>query len=98
MLSDAVAKRFEVQSLERAVGPQFAPSVRDQQLAVDEEDVGFDAGEAVIERIEQRPLVKIVVVSVGLCERRDVSRAGRRRNRNEEGNKQQGTWHAGYSS
>jgi hypothetical protein len=39
--------------------------VGDQQLAIDEVDIGLDAGKAVVERIDQWAVVLIVVVGVG---------------------------------
>lgn len=47
-----------------------------QQLAVDQENIGLDAHEAMIERIQQRPLVQIVVVRVGLSQRADRRTVG----------------------
>ena len=54
----------------------------DAELAVDEPDVGLDRREAVLERIEQWPLVLVVVVRVGLRQWRaqlDGCRCGERR-------------------
>lgn len=43
--------------------------MRDEQLTVHEPDVGLNGGEAVLERVEQRAVVLVVVVGVRLRQR-----------------------------
>ena len=68
--ADAFAERVEVQGLERALGLQVLAVMGDEQLAVHEVDVGLDRAESVVQGVEQRTLVRVVVVRVGARERR----------------------------
>jgi hypothetical protein len=38
--------------------------VRNEQFALDQKDVRFDTAKPIVQRIEQRPLVQVIVVSV----------------------------------
>ncbi len=69
VLPDALAQRVEVQTLQRPLGFEFRTGVGDEELAIYQEDVGFDAREPVRERIKQRTVVEIVVMGVGARER-----------------------------
>jgi hypothetical protein len=42
--------------------------VTDEQLSADEEDVGLDAAEAVVQGVEKGTRVDVVVVGVGVLE------------------------------
>ena len=43
--------------------------MRDQQPAIDEMDIGFDAAEAVVQRVQQRACVLIVIMGMGMNQR-----------------------------
>jgi hypothetical protein len=64
-----LAQRLEIQCFEGALGSQFMGVVADKQLAIDEEHVRFDTGEAEFEGVEQRTLVVVVIVRMGAGER-----------------------------
>lgn len=64
---DQGGQRVQIERGEGAGGVESGGLVGDEQLAVDEEDVRLDAGEAVRERVVQRPGVQVVVVRVGLA-------------------------------
>ena len=55
MGADPVAQRVEVEPPERPRGVELRRLVGDEEFAVDEEDVRLDAGEALVEGVEQRP-------------------------------------------
>jgi len=38
--------------------------MRDEEFSINEVDVGFDAAEAIIERVEERALVFVIIVGV----------------------------------
>ena len=54
-----------------------------EELAVAEPDISLDARKAVVERVEQRPRMLVVVVSVCLRKRRCIG-GGCRRDREED--------------
>src|SRR5262249_41916687 len=58
---------------------QSGPRVSDQEFTIDEKDVGLDAGKAVVQGVEQRMLVLIVIVGMSVDERRGFLRCERRR-------------------
>jgi hypothetical protein len=74
---DPARQRLEVERLQGPVGLDLRQVVRDQELAADQPDVGLDAGETVVECIEERSLVLVVVVRVGLRQRPDARTVGR---------------------
>ena len=43
--------------------------MRDQKLTTDKVDIGFHATEAVVQRVQQRAFVLIVVMGMGMNER-----------------------------
>ena len=43
----------------------------DKQLAIHEKNIGFDAGEAVVERIQERTVVQIIIVRMRQGQGRD---------------------------
>jgi hypothetical protein len=65
--ADQGGKRVQVERGERAGRVEVRGIVGDEQVAVDEVDVRLDAGEAVRERVVQRPGVQVVVVRVGVA-------------------------------
>ena len=65
----AFPQGFEIQLFQRALRLDLAAHVRDQQLAIDQINIGFDTTEAMIERVQQRTLVLIVVMRVNASER-----------------------------
>jgi hypothetical protein len=65
-----LAQRVEIKRLQRAFRFNLAAFVGDQELAIDEINVGLNAAKAVVERVKQRPRVLVIVVSVGMDERR----------------------------
>ena len=48
--------------MEGFVGTELRPFVADEQGSIDEEDIGFDAAEAVFERIEEGCFLEVIVV------------------------------------
>ena len=95
-----IDERVEVERLQRAGRVDVLAVVRDEELAVDEPDVGFDAREAVGQGVLQRAVVLVVVVGVGLGQGahpcvRSVRGGGRgcrgcRRGEGEEGHGEEG--------
>ena len=45
--------------------------MRDEKLSIDQKVVSLDVGEALVECIEQRALVEVIVVGVGVLKRRN---------------------------
>ncbi len=66
VLRDAIGERRQVERFQRAVGPQLQTVVADKELAGDREHVGLDTRETVVERVEERARVLVVVVGVGV--------------------------------
>lgn len=62
-------ERVEVEGFEGAARVEFGGVVTDEELVADEEDVGLDAAEAVVEGVEERARVLVVVVGVGAPQR-----------------------------
>jgi hypothetical protein len=79
----AVAQRVEVERLQGAIRFHLIAVMGDQQGAVDEPDVGLDRAEPVVQGVEERALVFVVVVGMGAWEREWARprRAARRRAR-----------------
>ncbi len=73
--ADAGGERIQVQRLQGAGGVEVLGVVGDQQLSADEVDVRLDAAEAVVEGVEQRAGVLVVVVRVGAPQRARAVRA-----------------------
>ena len=96
----AISERVEVERLQRAGRVDVLAVVRDEQLALDQPDVGLDTGESVRQGVLQRAVVLVVVVGVGLRQRvhpwiRVARRGGRgwggrRRSEGEEGDGEEG--------
>ncbi|UUZ60104.1 hypothetical protein [Nocardioides sp. B-3] len=61
-------QRLEVERLQGPSGLDVGEVVGDEQLSIDQPDVGLDRGEPVVESVEQWTLVLVVVVGVGLLE------------------------------
>ena len=59
-----LAQGIEIEFFESAFRLDLAAHVRDEQLAIDEINVGFNAAKAVIERIEQWAFVLVIVVGM----------------------------------
>ena len=72
----ALLQRFEIKLFQRALRVKLQHGMRYQQPTIDQEDVGFDAGKAAVERVEQRPLVQIIVMRMGLTQRRRFGASG----------------------
>lgn len=62
---DAGCQRFQVERREGALRVEVDRVMGDEELTFDEVDVRLDAGEAVVEGVEERPGVLVVVVRVG---------------------------------
>jgi hypothetical protein len=69
VLYDACAQWLEVEGFQRAPRVNLVGIMSDQQPAVDQMDVCFDVAEAVLESIEQRTLMLVIVMSVSLRQR-----------------------------
>lgn len=76
VISDAFAEGGEVETFEGPVGAGLVRVMGYEECALNEVDIGFDAAEAVVEGIEERAVVFVVVMSVGLGERCGVGRGG----------------------
>ena len=72
----ALFERGEVKIVESAVRLEIASFVADQEFAVGKVNVGFDAAEAVVQSIEERAGVFVIVVSVGLEKRGGIGVVG----------------------
>ena len=70
-------ERIEVEGFERAFGQTVLAVMRDQQLAVHEEDVRLDGREPEIEGVEEGTGAGVVVVGVGAVEGWEYRRCGR---------------------
>jgi hypothetical protein len=57
---------IEIERSESAIGFEILAIVRDEKFAADEVDVGFNAGESVIEGVEKRAGVFVVIMRMGL--------------------------------
>lgn len=62
---DAFAQGVEVEAFEGASGVEAEPIMGDEELALAEVDIGFDAGEAMVEGVLEGAFVVVVVVGVG---------------------------------
>jgi hypothetical protein len=69
MLFSAVAEGIEVELLEGAFGLGLVAVVGDEELSINEVDIGFHAAEAMVEGIEQGARVLIIVMGMGLGKR-----------------------------
>lgn len=63
-MGDSLGQRIQIEGSEGPVRFEFGPVMADEDLAVDKEDVSFDAGEAVVEGVVQRSRVAVVVVGM----------------------------------
>jgi hypothetical protein len=64
VLQNAGAERIEVKRLEGRSGSDLVEIMRDEELAVDEVNVGFNVAEAMIEGVKEGSGVKIIVVGM----------------------------------
>src|SRR5205085_11077907 len=55
---------LEIKRLQRAPRPDFVSFVRHEKLAVDQVNISFDAAEAVVECVQERTFVFVVIVCV----------------------------------
>ena len=62
----SVKQGFKVQLSQGAIGLDCVRVVRDEQFAVDEMHVGFNAAKAPLQRIQERMRVFVIVVGVGV--------------------------------
>ena len=65
----ALAEGIEIEFLKGALGAEVLAIMSDQELAVDEVNVRFDAAESLIQSIGERVRVFVIVVGVGAEER-----------------------------
>ena len=77
VLPDPFAQRIEVKRLKRSTGFRVTPLVRDEQLAIDQPDIDFDAAKSLVQSVEERAIVEVVVVRVGTGQRNDCVAKGR---------------------
>lgn len=68
LAADQVLERIKVEAFERDAGLDVLQVMGHQQFAVHQPHVRFDAGEAVLERVEQGTPMLVVVVRMGLGE------------------------------
>src|SRR3954454_3055136 len=104
---DDPGQRVEVEGLEGARRVEVVRGVADEELVADEEDVGLDAAEAVVEGVEEGPRMLVVVVGVGPPQRTGAvplavgpgaadGRGERRRDRGAEGGEGSATSDEGH--
>ena len=65
----ALAQRVEVERPQRAARLHLEEVMRDKEPAIDEEYIGFDAAEAAVQGVQQRALVLVVVMGMGVDQR-----------------------------
>jgi hypothetical protein len=70
-LTDSFEQGFEVERFERSFRAELRSVVGYQELILDEEDIGLDAAEAVVERIQERSFLEVIIVGMGLWQRDD---------------------------
>src|SRR5207249_687206 len=68
-LLDALAQWLQVQSFEGALRINFVWIMRHQELAIYEVNIRFDAAEAVVERIEERSRVLVIIMCMRVRQR-----------------------------
>jgi hypothetical protein len=73
VFGDTLFQGVQVEGLKGAVGAELARVVADEEVALDEVDVGFDAAKSLVEGVEERAGMFVIVVGVGAGER---ARAG----------------------
>jgi hypothetical protein len=61
----SVAERFKIKSFQGALGSGLHSIVSDEELTVDQVNVRFDATKAVVEGVQKRARMFVVVVCVG---------------------------------
>src|SRR6476660_6322079 len=69
MRLNPLAQRVEIKSFQRSPGPQVFAIVTNQQTLGRQPDVGLHAAKAVVERIQKRSRVLVVIVRMGLMQR-----------------------------
>jgi hypothetical protein len=63
-------ERGEIEVFESAIGLEIASFMADEKFAVGKVDVSFNAAEVVVQSVEERAGVFVIIVSVGLQKRR----------------------------
>jgi hypothetical protein len=66
--------------------------MRNQEPAIDKVDIGFDAAETAVQRVQQRALVLIIIMSMGVNQRHGLGSKAQRRQRKEGEAGQQLAW------
>src|SRR5258705_12762655 len=66
---NALAERVEIECFQRSPGPQVFAIVSDEQPVGRLPDISFHAAKAVVERIQKRSRVLVVIVRMGLRQR-----------------------------
>src|SRR5215472_391063 len=85
VLFDALLQGVEIECLQSAFRFRLEPLMCHEQLPVHQVYISLDAAETVVERIEQRALVDIIVVRVNAGERRGSGLSVQRRSAKESG-------------
>ena len=65
VFTHAGQQRFEIEFFERSFRAKFETGMTHQQLVVDQKDVRLDTAETLLQRVEQRP--GVIVVVMGVC-------------------------------
>ena len=73
-IADTLGQRFQIQGLQRALGLQVLAVMGHPQLAFHQIHVGLDAAESMIESLQQRPLLLVIVVGMSLNQRSHLRR------------------------
>jgi len=69
----AFSQRIQIKAAQSSLGRDVPAVMSNIQIVIDEEDIRLDAVETMIERIIQRPLVLVVIVSMGPGKRYNMS-------------------------
>ena len=70
VLLHALAQRVEVERLQRPLRFHLVAVMGDEQAAINEMNIGLDAAKAVVQGVEQRAFVLIVIMGMGVNQRR----------------------------
>jgi len=75
VLLDPFTQRLEIKRFQRPLSSKLENRMANAQLAFDEKYVGLDAAETLVQGIEERTLVLVIVMSVCMPQRYDWQRS-----------------------
>ena len=71
VLPNSVVERRQIKRLQRSLGLERVAIMSDQELTLDQEHIGLDAAEAVVQRVEKRMTVQVIVMRMRVGQLRD---------------------------